>query len=210
MTKAFSIKLIATAAVINPIILVKILNPLFPRTLEINLLPNNARKDTINIMNKEAKTTGRPDCCVKYMEVVIAPGPANSGVPIGTIASEIFVDMRLDLGNSPCRKSNDKIKRRIPPAIINAGIETPKRLRSGRPPKEKIKRSTNAAMLISNAALICLFLLVFPNRIRNIGIAANGSTIAKRATVVLIISTTILFLVFSQIYIKIGISQMRN
>ena len=129
MTNAFSIRLIATAAVMRPIILVNILNPLFPRILEINLLPSRARNETKRMIANETKTTKNPDCWVNYIDVVIAPGPANSGVPMGTIASEILVETFLDLGNSPCRKSNDKIKSKIPPAIIKAGIETPKRFR---------------------------------------------------------------------------------
>ena len=158
----------------------------------MSLLPNKARNETKNTANKEITTTKNPDCWVKYMDEVIAPGPANRGVPIGTIASEIFVSICLERGKSPLRKSKERIKSKIPPAIIKAGIDTPRTFSKPRPPKEKTKRRTNAAKLISKAALACFFLLDFPKRIRKIGIVAKGSTIAKRAIVVLIISTTIL------------------
>src|SRR3972149_1489468 len=82
------------------------------------------------------------------MTVVIAPGPARSGMPMGTTAtsSRSGVSSRScavsrERDRSPWRISRATPNRRMPPAILNAGIVKPKPAKSPRP-----KGSTVAQM----------------------------------------------------------------
>lgn len=64
-TKAFSIKLIAIAAVISPIILVNIFKPLLPKTLEISLPPYKKKKQRAKTTASATPTIKRPTWFVR-------------------------------------------------------------------------------------------------------------------------------------------------
>src|SRR6266487_1049032 len=120
------------------------------------------------------------------MTVVMAPGPARSGMPIGTTAtssrsnvSSRSCGVSRDRERSPCNISSATPKRRIPPAILNAGIVKPNAAKIHCP---KIAKTPRVIVAVRHAfdRISCFWTGVIPSvRTEKNGTTPSGSTIAK-------------------------------
>src|SRR6267378_4280673 len=120
------------------------------------------------------------------MTVVMAPGPARSGIPSGTTAtssrsnvSSRSCGVSLVRERSPRSISNATPKRTMPPAILNAGIVNPKPAKIHWPKIAKTPRMIVAVMHAVDT-MFCFWTGVMSSvRTEKNGTTPNGSTIAK-------------------------------
>jgi len=87
------------------------------------------------------------------MTVVMAPGPAKRGIPNGTTPTSSFSEASsasssviLDLVSCPLVMVKAIENRRMPPAILNAGIVIPYRSKMTLPKRAKTTRTLPATM----------------------------------------------------------------
>src|SRR6267143_1858169 len=120
------------------------------------------------------------------MTVVMAPGPARSGIPRGTTAtssrsnvSSRSCGVSLVRERSPRSISNATPKRTMPPAILNAGIVKPKPAKIHWPKIAKTPRMIVAVMHAVDT-MFCFWTGVMSSvRTEKKGTTPSGSTIAK-------------------------------
>src|SRR3972149_3833690 len=121
------------------------------------------------------------------MTVVMAPGPARSGMPRGTTAtssarsrvSSRSLSVSRERERSPWSISNATPKRRMPPAILKAGIVNPNAAKIHCP---KIANMPRVIVAVRQAfETICCFCTGVMSSVRTEkkGTTPSGSTIAK-------------------------------
>src|SRR3990170_8834405 len=120
------------------------------------------------------------------MTVVIAPGPARSGIPRGTTptasrsrVSSLSCCVSFDLGRSPCSISNATAKRRSPPATRNAGRVNPKAAKINWPKTAKKTSVLPATMHVFRITRCFSWAVRSSVRREKNGVTPIGSTTAK-------------------------------
>jgi len=130
----------------------------------------------------------------KRITVEIDPGPTNRGIPMGTMRSRnrARASWKEESSTSSClnRSTNRAVpwimespvlKRRIPPAIWNAGMEMPKNVRMASPTSRQRERAMTTNMLITAAMDRRTPGRVDSLMARKIGMMLNGLRTAKIA-----------------------------
>lgn len=124
----------------------------------------------------------------------IDPGPTKRGVPMGTMRSRnrarassndersfLSALNRSMIRVLPWIIPSPVLKRRIPPAIWKAGIEIPKKLRTGDPMARQSQRAVTVKILMTRAMDLWTLARVPSLMARKTGMMLNGLRTAKIA-----------------------------